>query len=126
MIKTLLFLLDAELGLVDALLHDLQFVEGVGLLCVELGDAGDLVDDLPAGAGGHVDDLGHVALHDDVVALGGDARLREQVLDVREVDRALVEVVVRVVVVRRLLDAALDSYLLDAADSVGAGGVDDL
>jgi len=63
---------------------------------------------------------------DDVVPLGRDARLREQVLDVGEVDRAAVDVVVGVVVVLGLFDAPADGNFVDVPDVLGAGGVDDL
>jgi len=89
-----------------------------------LRDAGNLVDDLPAGAGGHVDDLRHVALHHDVVSLGGHASLLEQALDIPQVHRPTVDVVVRVVVLLGLLDPAADGDFVDVADILGAGGTD--
>ena len=126
LVESVLLLLDSEVRLADALFHRLQFLEGVLLLRVELRHAGYLVDDAPPLVGGHVDYLGHVALHDDVVPLGRDAGLCQQVLDVGEVRRAPVEVVVGVVVVLGLLHPALDADLVDAADVLAAGRRDHL
>jgi len=81
---------------------------------------------IPGAGRGHVDDLGHVALHHDVVPLWRDAGGGKQVLHVREVHRPTVEVVVRVVVVLSLFDAPFDRDLGDAADVLRAGGGDDL
>jgi len=124
--EPLFFLLHPEFGLLDPALDHFEFLEGVLLFRVERRDPCDLVDDFAPLARGHVDDPRDVALHHDVVPLGGDAGLGEQVLDVREVHRPAVDVIIGVVVVLGLFDPALDGDLVDAPDVLGAGGALDL
>ncbi len=93
---------------------------------IELRDAGDLVEYLPPCPGCHVDELRDVTLHDDVVPLWGDSGRREQVLDVTEVHRATVYVVVGVVVLLGFLHPAFDRDLVDIADRLRSGGGDNL
>jgi hypothetical protein len=126
LVEALFFLLDAEFGLADVLADLFELLEGVRFLPVELRDAGDFVDDLPALVGGHLDDAGHVPLHHHVVPFRGDPGRGQQVLDVREVHRAAVEIVVGVVVVLGLLDPPLDPDLVDLLDGLGSDRRGDL
>jgi len=126
LVEAVFFLHNSQVGFADPLLNDFEFLASRLLLRVERRDARDLVDDAPALVGRHVDDLGHVALHHHVVPLRRDAGLCQQILNVREVRRPTVEVVVGVVVILGLLNPALDPNLLDVADVLAAGGLGNL
>ncbi len=75
-------LTEEDLLALDPLPHHLKLREGLLALTVKLGNTRDLVDDLAPFAIAHLHDPGDITLHHDVVSLGLDPELRQELDDV--------------------------------------------
>jgi hypothetical protein len=64
---------------------------------VKLSNTGDLIDDLTALERTYLDDARYISLEHDIVALWGDTRFREELVNVCERARLPVEVVIAIV-----------------------------
>ena len=103
-------LLDDHIHPADALRHHIQLLHGLLLLLIKFGDAGDLVYDLAAVHGCHLYDASDIALHHNIVALRGDSRLGQKLMQLGLAAGFAVKKIGRGILVSLDLDPPGDLY----------------
>ena len=116
-------LLDYHIHPADALSYHIQLLHGLLLLLIELGDAGDLVYDLPAVHGRHLDDTGDIALHHNIVAFRGYSRLGQKLMQLGLAAGLAVKIIGRGILVSLDLDFSGDLYGVGVQGKAAAGVV---
>ncbi len=119
-------LVDEVVDAGEVLLRRFELQLGLATARLELGDAGGLLDQLPAIGRLRAEDLADLALLDDGVALHADADVHQDVLHVAEADRVAVD---QVLALAGAVEATADldvpgdgRRLVDVLDGLAVGG----